>query len=167
MFKELPFMMTLQIGLIGIVVVAGFYLFWKALTRIEEKIDLMLLEKQSQQLFPMDSPAESKGSHSPSQDAMMNAIFSQDMPEEFMIFSSPFQMPPDEEESMDSPPVEIEEIKPEAVEPSDVTITHLGFSKTKLKTMTVDKLKELCQERHLSIEGTKHQLIERLLEGSA
>ena len=164
MFKELPFMMTLQIGLIGIVVVAGFYLIWKALTRIEEKVDLMLLDKQSQQFFPME---ESKASHSPSQDAMMNAIFSEDIPEEgFMIFSSPFQMP-EEEEPMEPPHVEIEEMKPEAVEPSEITITHLGFSKTKLKTMNVDKLKDLCQERHLSTEGTKNQLIERLLEGSA
>jgi len=177
MFKDPQFMITLQIGLIGIVLVAGFYLIWKALTRIEEKVDLLLLDKQSQQFFQNDRSSEQTAeSMVPSADAMMKAIFSEDMedlpeegflnasPEGFMIFSSPFQMPPEEEVIEESEKVQIEEIKPDLTAESDVTITNIGYSKTKLKTMSVDKLKELCNDRQLSTEGTKNQLIQRLLE---
>lgn len=176
MFKDPQFMVTLQIGLIGIVLVAGFYLIWKALTRIEEKVDLMLLDKQSQQFFQTHSSEQTAESAIPSTDAMMKAIFSEDMEEEdflqgkmdsgegFMIFSTPFQMPPEEDVVGDSEKVIIEEMKPDITAESDITITNIGYSKTKLKTMNVDKLKELCQERHLSTDGTKNQLIQRLLE---
>lgn len=179
MFKDPQFMITLQMGLIGIVLVAGFYLIWKALTRIEEKVDLVLLDKQSQQFFQNDRSSEQTAeSMVPSTDAMMKAMFSEDMeelsPEGFVIFSSPFQMPPEEDfrSRMDSREevieesenVQIEEIKPDMTAESDVTITNIGYSKTKLKTMSVDKLKELCHERQLSTEGTKNQLIQRLLE---
>jgi hypothetical protein len=179
MFKDPQFMITLQMGLIGIVLVAGFYLIWKALTRIEEKVDLVLLDKQSQQFFQNDRSSEQTAeSMVPSTDAMMKAMFSEDMeelsPEGFVIFSSPFQMPPEEDfrSRMDSREevieesenVHIEELKPDMTAESDVTITNIGYSKTKLKTMSVDKLKELCHERQLSTEGTKNQLIQRLLE---
>lgn len=187
MLKDPQFMVTLQMGLIGIVLVAGFYLIWKALTRIEEKVDLMLLDKQSQQFFQNDRSSEQTAeSMVPSTDAMMKAMFSEDMedlpeegflnasPEGFVIFSSPFQMPPEEDfrSRMDSREevveesenVHIEELKPDMTAESDVTITNIGYSKTKLKTMSVDKLKELCHERQLSTEGTKNQLIQRLLE---
>ena len=50
----------------------------------------------------------------------------------------------------------------EAPEPSE-TATQ-SFSKSKLHKMNLDKLKEICEERHLSTEGTKQQLIDRLLE---
>ena len=74
MFKDPQFMITLQIGLIGIVLVAGFYLIWKALTRIEEKVDLLLLDKQSQQFFQNDRSSEQTAeSMVPSADAMMKA----------------------------------------------------------------------------------------------
>jgi hypothetical protein len=180
MFKDPQFIITLQMALIGIVLVAGFYLVWKALSRIEEKVDVLLLDKQSQQLFQCypDSKHEEYDQEGescytpPSTDAMMNAIFSEDMGDMsskeggFVIFSSPFQMPTsemEEEVTEESNAVKIEEMKHDITAASDVTISHIGYSKTKLKGMSIDKLKELCEERQLTAEGTKNQLIERLL----
>lgn len=198
MFKDPQFIITLQMALIGIILIAGFYLIWKAVTRIEEKVDVLLLDKQSQQLFgyypdSKDKMIEQDGESNyvySSTDAikrdadddgneLMKAIFDnhnyENEDEEndetpnggFVFFSAPLQMPTSEtndEIINKSADINIEEIKPDITARSDVTISNVGYSKTKLKSMTLDKLKDLCEERQLSAEGTKNELVERLLK---
>lgn len=172
MFKDTQVMITMQLALIGIVLIAGLYLIWKALGRIEEKVDLLLLDKQTHTLFSGKASSETK---EPVQmmdpmnltaDTLMQSIFKDDLIEPqdgFVIFSKPFTV--EENHNGPSKDVVIEEMLTpikEAPEPSE-TATQ-SFSKSKLHKMNLDKLKEICEERHLSTEGTKQQLIDRLLE---
>jgi len=181
---ETSFILTIQLGLIGIVLVAGLYLVWKALGRIEDKVDLLMLENKDdiKSFFNIPTAASGGSASTPgagqigtgivsSQDIRMSSIF-QDNEEqggEFMIFSAPFQM---QDEDPDDPEDEDIDYSDEVdattggvviEDMTDATISHIGYSKTKLKSMSVEKLKELCQERQIPTDGTKTQLIEQLL----
>lgn len=172
MFKDTQVMITMQLALIGIVLIAGLYLIWKALGRIEEKVDLLLLDKQTYSLFsgkPSSDKSDSAHMMDPKDlntDTIMQNLFSDDLGSQqdgFVIFSTPFTV--DESNNSPSKDVVIEEVLTpitEAPEPSETATNH--FSKSKLHKMNLDKLKELCEERRLPTEGTKQQLIERLLE---
>lgn len=171
MFKDTQVMITMQLALIGIVLIAGLYLIWKALGRIEEKIDLLLLDKQTYTLFSGTSSTDKNESTKMldpkdlTTDSLMQSIFNDDLGSQqdgFVIFSTPFTV--QENDNTPSNDVVIEEVlTTKAPEPSE-TATSNHFSKSKLHKMNLDKLKELCEERHISTEGTKQQLIERLLE---
>ena len=173
MFKDTQVMITMQLALIGIVLIAGLYLIWKALGRIGEKVDLLILDKQTHTLFSGKPSMETKepvkmmDPMNLTADTLMQSIFKDDLTEQqdgFVIFSTPFTV--EENEHAPSKDVTIEEISSptkDAPEPSE-TATTQNFSKSKLHKMNLDKLKELCEERQLSTEGTKQQLIDRLLE---
>ena len=173
MFKDTQVMITMQLALIGIVLIAGLYLVWKALGRIEEKVDLLLLDKQTHTLFSGKSPIEKDpiqmmDPQNITADTLMQRIFKEDLGDDnqdgFVIFSRPFTM--DDNQHEPSKDVIIEEVTnhvKEVPEPSEA-MTAPSLSKSKLSKMNLDKLKELCEEKHLSSEGTKQQLIERLLE---
>jgi len=93
------------------------------------------------------------------------------LPEEFMFFTTlhthtPFDIPDGEDHHDQEPPkVTIEEVsvKPEP-EPSEVSEAVGTLSKNKLRLMNLDKLRTICEERGVSSEGTKNQLIERILQ---
>jgi len=172
MFKDTQVMITMQLALIGIVLIAGLYLVWKALGRIEEKVDLLLLDKQTHTLFSGKPSVEKEtvqhmmDPRNLTADNLMQSIFKEDLGDAaqdgFVIFSTPFTV--DDHPNEPSKDVVIEEVTPSsAPEPSE-TMTAPSLSKSKLHKMNLDKLKELCEERHLSTEGTKQQLIDRLLE---
>uniref|UniRef100_A0A6C0CRQ8 SAP domain-containing protein n=1 Tax=viral metagenome TaxID=1070528 RepID=A0A6C0CRQ8_9ZZZZ len=175
MFKDTQIMITMQLALIGIVLIAGLYLVWKALGRIEEKVDLLLLDKQTHTLFSGKPSDEKKAKMMDPQnlmaDTLMQSIFQEDLENDkqdgFVIFSSPFTVDDTQGKNETSKDVIIEDVTTsinEAREPSESMTTTPSLSKSKLHKMNLDKLKELCKERHLSTEGTKQQLIEQLLE---
>jgi hypothetical protein len=174
MFKDTQVMITMQLALIGIVLIAGLYLVWKALGRIEEKVDLLLLDKQTHTLFSGKPLSEKESTQmmdprSLTADTLMQSIFKEDLGDAptqdgFVIFSTPFTVDDAQTQNEVSKDVIIEDVTtPPMPEPSETT-TVPTLSKSKLHKMNLDKLKELCEERHLSTEGTKQQLIERLLE---
>lgn len=175
MFKDTQVMITMQLALIGIVLIAGLYLVWKALGRIEEKVDLLLLDKQTHTLFSgkpvveKESIQQMMDPRNLTTDTLMQSIFKEDLGDAptqdgFVIFSTPFTTVDDVQTQNElSKDVVIEDVTNPAPEPSE-TMTTPTLSKSKLHKMNLDKLKELCEERQLSSEGTKQQLIERLLE---
>lgn len=173
MFKDTQVMITMQLALIGIVLIAGLYLVWKALGRIEEKVDLLLLDKQTHTLFSGKTSVEKESTQmmdprSLTADTLMQSIFKEDLGDAptqdgFVIFSTPFTVDDTQAQNETSKDVIIEDVTTPLPEPSE-TMTSPTLSKSKLHKMNLDKLKELCEERQLSSEGTKQQLIERLLE---
>ena len=50
MFKDTQFIITFQLALIGIVLIGGLFLIWKAITRIEEKVDMIILQQDAKAL---------------------------------------------------------------------------------------------------------------------
>lgn len=160
--KDTTFIITIQLTLIGIVLVAGLYLLWKALARIEEKVDLLLMDKQTQCFFPkeealqpQDLTAEMK------EDEFMKNVFADSLTDNtpsnnggFVFFSSNTY---DNEENES----QVKDVMIEEVSVKDSVVNE--YSKSKLRQMNLEKLKELCISKNLSTEGTKNQLIESLL----
>ena len=160
--KDTSFIITVQLTLIGIVLVAGLYLLWKAAARIEEKVDLLLMDKQTQYLFPKeeDTHISQDLTAQMNQDEFMKNVFSESLTDNqtnnggFVFFSS--NNYDNEESESQVKDVMIEEVSVKESVTND-------YSKSKLRQMNLEKLKELCLSKNLSTEGTKNQLIESLL----
>jgi len=161
--KDTTFITTIQLTLIGIVLVAGLYLLWKALARIEEKVDLLLMDKQSTCFFPkVESNGEPQSfTDEMKQDDFMKNVFGDTLTDNsnngggFVFFSNDDAYDSEENES------EVKDVVIEEVSVKDTNVN--DYSKSKLRQMNIDKLKELCISKNLSTEGTKNQLIESLL----
>lgn len=167
MFKDSQLIMTFQLSLIGIILIGGLFLIWKAISRIEEKIDQLSIQKEcnafnnfKHQLDAAFAPpmTDKEIQESMSKDPLMKDLFSPDMKEDFVMFTCPINITSVEEEKPDES-VKIEEIEKEPSEAMSETL-----SKSKLRSMNLDKLKKLCEEKNLSTEGTKNQLIDRILQ---
>lgn len=160
--KDTSFIITVQLTLIGIVLVAGLYLLWKAAARIEEKVDLLLMDKQTLSLFPKEEETHISQDLTAqmNQDDFMKNVFSETLTDNqannggFVFFSS--NTYDNEESESQVKDVMIEEVSVKESVTND-------YSKSKLRQMNLEKLKELCISKNLSTEGTKNQLIESLL----
>lgn len=157
MFKDTQFMITFQLALIGIVLIFGLFLIWKAITRVEEKIDMIVLQDEA-----------AKGSCCPikifNSDSIMKQLFADENVDadggeevDFVINPTTCFSVPDGDDHYDENSVMIEDVSDA---PTDDVTT---LSKTKLRQMNLDKIKALCEEKGLSTDGTKNQLIEKLL----
>lgn len=170
MFKDSQLIMTFQLSLIGIILIGGLFLIWKAISRIEEKIDQLSIQKECKAFnnfkHQLDAtfapPMTEKDIHdSIAKDPLMKELFNPDIKEDFVMFTCPIDLTSVAEEKEKKPDesVKIEELEKEPSEAVSETI-----SKSKLRSMNIDKLKKLCEEKNLSTEGTKNQLIDRILQ---
>lgn len=198
MFRDPQFVITFQLALIGIVLIGGLFLVWKAISRMEEKVDMILMQQDAKALgafkLQLDNHGVSVQKCDPStsccpmesmmaNDPVMQKLFQEHqeelekeardgevLPEEFMFFTTlhtPFDVPDGEDhrDDQDPPKVTIEEMAPRSEpEPSEVSEAVGTLSKNKLRMMNLDKLRGICEEKGLSSEGTKNQLIERILQ---
>jgi len=60
MFRDPQLIITFQLALIGIVLIGGLFLIWKAVTRIEEKVDMLFtgnLKPEQPFSFELDNDA--------------------------------------------------------------------------------------------------------------
>jgi hypothetical protein len=131
MFKtsDTQFVITFQLALIGIAMIGSLFLIWKAISRVEEKLDSVLFEKKTND-FVFTFPT------APNTD------------------EEPFKVPDGEDHNTT---VTVEEIS--NFEHDDETLT-----RTKLRQMNLDKIKSICEEKGISTDGTKNQLIDKLLQ---
>ena len=170
MFKDSQLIMTFQLSLIGIILIGGLFLIWKAISRIEEKLDQLSIQKEcnafnnfKHQLDAAFAPpmSEKELQESMSKDPLMKDLFSPDMKEDFVMFTCPINLSTvvEEKEKKPDETVKIEEVEKDPSEAMSETL-----SKSKLRSMNLDKLKKLCEEKNLSMEGTKNQLIDRILQ---
>lgn len=176
----------IQLALIGIVVVFGLFFVWRSLHRMEDKLDRFLdgVSKGGSCLPGSNTCAFGwNGEDMPLPDDADEAAAEEFMRTVFgaapggpVMFSAPTN-------SSAKDPVVIEEIAAPAEElhpPQHVPASlqeHVmedhgseadtdlmnPLSKSKLKKMNLDTLKELCKERGLSTEGSKSVLTDRLL----
>ena len=133
--KDTQFVVTFQLALIGIVLIGSLFLIWKAISRVEEKVDMLLFEKKAGEFtfsFPQEAPAAAE------------VPATED--------SEPFKVPDGEDHNT----VTIEDITNFE---EDNTL-----SRTKLRQMNLEKIKALCEEKGISSDGTKNQLIDKLLQ---
>ena len=194
--NNIHLLLQIQIALIGIILVAGLFFLWKALTRVDEKIDLFALQfKKFLATPPPPPPHPQHPQHLQqtlrSQQQFLNPfmqVFDQMMNgENIKIHSEDLEEEDDDEESEEESEAESDAEAAEAdeadeadddedAEESEVvqTITNEEeseenkklsnpLSKGKLHAMRLEDLKVLCSDRHLSTEGHKPDLINRLL----
>lgn len=161
-------MMSVQIAIIGIVVVVGLFVLWRRIARLEERVEalsnMQRLMGGSMAYDNMNEDADdlhARGTtHMPDED-IMAAIF--DMPLSSMkagieeepagvtVVSTTASSTQQKEQ------VAVSDAVPESHDPE----TH-GLSKTKLRKMAIDEIKLMLEARGLPTEGNKATLIDRL-----
>ena len=166
-------MITFQLALIGVVLVGGLFLIWKAMTRVEEKLDMLMFErdtKHTQHFREQLATAFTDPSRMTEvfEEPPVDMVYAEEVPpsppreepsvkgplDQFVMFTSSCPFP-------EKATVQVEEVAP--VPPSEADTSAEPYSKNKLRSMTVDKLKKICEDKKLDSEGTKNQLIDRIL----
>lgn len=218
MNRDPQLLIYIQIALIGIVMVVGFFFIWRSISRLESRIDELSAKTcddinacmlqggcAKESFIPMfckgdlchtgedeeDEDDEDDEDDEAVTDEMKEAeIFSimkncfgdvqlqsvmDDTGASFMIFNTNVHATSEEEEDgkedylKENPKVvlldeDVNKNKKVVEETASIAETDTNeFSKSKLKKMPVDALKELCNSRGLSTEGTKPVLIDRIL----
>jgi hypothetical protein len=193
MFRDPQLIITFQLALIGIVLIGGLFLIWKAVTRIEEKVDMLFtgnLKPEQPFSFELDDDVRG-GDREYNNDIMMQQLFGnleedkqeedkqeEDIQEEDIKEIKEYdesiediQEIREDDESIE----EIEEIKePNSVEEieeieeiDEINVednSTLVLSRNKLRQMRLEQVQRLCIDRNIDSDGTKNQLIEKLLQ---
>lgn len=181
MIRDPTALLNIQIAFMGIVLVVGLFYLWKILKSIETKVDkvTVAVSKLPEQLKSVNSTQPvTGGSVTLEEDAMAQAL----MNEVFgggassPLFLHPFPSMPTaksavvvEEDATVSEAQHDESVvaqkNTDATEDIDThsVVTTSNLSKSKVRKMSVDALREVCKERGLDAEGTKAVLMERVL----
>jgi len=168
MLDQRNMLLTLQISVLGIVVVFGLFWILRSIRRIEDKLQFLTeeiqIEKASNAIWNID-PATVKEA-----EKALESIFENEPSS--VIYTTPFHPQSDKHQIIidddvveeEAPTVEVVEEKVEEVEPSEAdTESENKLSRTKIKKMTLEQLRVACFRNSLSEEGTRKELMERLL----
>ena len=168
MFRDPQLIITFQLALIGIVLIGGLFLIWKAVTRIEEKVDMLFTGNlNSEQPFSFELNNDVReNDREYNNDIMMQQLFGnleEDNQEEDIK-----EIKEDDESIEDIQEIReddesIEEIK-EIDEINVEDNSTLVLSRNKLRQMRLEQVQRLCIDRNIDSDGTKNQLIEKLLQ---
>lgn len=182
MFRDPQLIITFQLALIGIVLIGGLFLIWKAVTRIEEKVDMLFtgnLKPEQPFSFELDNDVIGNDREY-NNDIMMHQLFGnleEDKQEEDKQEEDIKEIKEDNESIEDIQEIReddesIEEIKEsdsiEKIEEIDEINVEdnstLVLSRNKLRQMRLEQVQQLCIDRNIDSDGTKNQLIEKLLQ---
>lgn len=161
MIRDTSLIMQMQLAIMGIVLVGGLFYLWRSCCRMEEKLNVLTNMVKSIKIEPSACNVKNDSASVDAEEAeeFMKQVFGGDDTSaegQFMMF-----VPSAMEETVNKPI--IEEIVDVDQESEAETETTNPLSKSKLKRMNIDTLKDLCHERGLSSEGSKNVLMNRLL----
>jgi len=200
-------MMSVQIAIIGIVVVVGLFVLWRRIARLEERLDALQVQRAMSPPEPAhwskdgdadehaahagaygggynggynhdgDGDGEDSDDHANHADALMAAIF--DLPVDGLgIMEVP--VTPGMTGVADVTEIEAEPSPEPAIVPAtapapamppapadnhapmDADAESHALSKSKLRKLSVDALKDMLHERGLPTDGNKNVLVDRL-----
>ena len=180
MFRDPQLIITFQLALIGIVLIGGLFLIWKAVTRIEEKVDMLFTGNlNSEQPFSFELNNDVReNDREYNNDIMMQQLFGnleednqeEDIKEikEYDESIEDIQEIREDDESIEEikEPNSVEEIE-EIEEIDEINVednSTLVLSRNKLRQMRLEQVQRLCIDRNIDSDGTKNQLIEKLLQ---
>lgn len=164
MLRDSMLLVNIQLAIMGIVVVAGLFYLWRMICRVEKKVDEFIEAMSAHDFFASsDTPVARVVSYGG--DAIQDGCEDDEEADEFMkeVFGDATVVINSQPSFKTMNLVEIEE---EQVAPSEAESTNT-ISKSKIKRMSVDALRDLCKEKGLSTDGTKAALQERLIDASA
>lgn len=177
MFRDPAALLNIQVAFMGIVLVVGLFYLWRMMKGLESKV-----HKLSVSVSKLQDQLESRGAsplasaHTAMQGGMMDAAAEDAMAQAFMseVFGS--GAPPTFMASFGSPKpasvVVLEEaeiasttapIEAEVDHETASVITTSTISKSKVRKMSAETLRDVCKERGLDTEGTRAVLMERVL----
>lgn len=173
MIRDPSALLNIQVAFMGIVLVVGLFFLWKILIRIEGKVEKLstavskmpdtLAQKMPKEVSLQDTDAAAQ--------AFMNEVFGGSSPPLFLHpFAGSGATPSTVVVDEDKVVVE-EEVKTETnAKPVDdvemdnhSVVTTSTLSKSKVRKMSADALREICKERGLDTEGSRAALMERVL----
>ncbi len=159
MNTDASLIVQIQIALIGIILITGLFFVWRALCRIEDKVNNVL---SNSIVYPQSSECKlNLDDPNSAAEALMKEVFGSEEP--IMVFS---EMKHDIENPVPSTNVNTTTIEEIHEDKSEADTESSPLSKNKLHRMDVEKLRELCKEKELPTDGTKKILIERLTSSS-
>ncbi len=167
---DLSNLFNFQLAIIGIVLVAGLFYLWRMIARVEARMDELALAMQhltlnqsaatSMRASETQSPIHITPSTTDQEaEEFMNEVFGSVGKES--IYIPTFTTLVTEEEPTSN--VQIEEIHSSPDAPPSTITEDAPLSKTKLQKMSLDGLKKIAREKLLSSEGTRADLIKRIL----
>lgn len=221
MSRDPMLLLSIQVALLGAVLVGGLFYMWRVMSRLETKIEelaardcssinamsscpmMPVFHRQEDDASPLrghyvevtdddaddaddaddnnKADTEDDTDNEDDADGMMRACFG-DMPIQslldeaaaaFMMFKGAHQEPEGvvlEEIDADEPAKPLNakkapEPEPEHDDGSSMADTEhtANLSRTKLRKMTLDALRDMCEARGLSTDGIKNALVERIL----
>lgn len=174
MIRDTTLLQHIQLALMGIVLVVGLFYIWRSIARLEDRIERLGREccggnaACAKNMYPREN-FQMPMTPDLGADEIMKHVFGGD-DTTFVMYSSPSDIEPTTSAvCIEEIPTVVEEPKDvptrEEDEPSEVGTADQSnpLSKSKLKRMNIDTLKELCKERDLPTDGSKAVLMDRLL----
>jgi hypothetical protein len=159
--SDTSLIMNIELALIGIIVVLGLFYLWRAIGRLENRLNVLSSQVCASATCPMPQhvyppqPDPLTEEEAAEAQAFMDHVFGGFRPE-------PIPAPANvvvEDTSSSSVEATIPAAAPDDAH-SEAESTSL--SKNRLKKLNADQLRELCASAGLSTEGTRAMLIERL-----
>jgi hypothetical protein len=181
MMDKRNLLLTLQLSVLGIVVVFGLFWILRSIRRLEDKLQIVIDEvKMDRAASGMWNPQQCGLPNFKEAEEAMAHLFASD-PE--ILLTSPFapktqsdQVVIEEdvqdvvaEEPKETVPKTIVFPPPKANVQVDESVSELDLegdgklSKTKIKKMSLDQLRLECGKLSLAIDGTRKELMDRLL----
>jgi hypothetical protein len=151
MIRDPMLLVNVQLAIMGIVLVAGLFYLWRMICRVEKRVDDFIQTSKCEcPVVKMQGTQEEHPEISDEEaEAFMKEVFGTANP----LFINT------------QPSVQITE-EPQVAEEIDtqsVATTSGTLSKSKLKRMSLDNLKDICKEKGLSTDGSKTALVDRIL----
>lgn len=169
MLRDSMLLVNIQLAIMGIVLVAGLFYLWRMICRVERKVDDFIAEMEEVRNCATVAGASGAdemimGGTDEAED-FMNEVFG--CPAKAFVITQPqpsfaqattVQIEEEDVATTPAPPASC------AMSEADTTASHSTTSKSKLKRMSAESLRDVCKEKGLATEGTKAVLLERILE---
>lgn len=168
MLRDPTALLNIQVAFMGIVLVVGLFYLWRMMKGVESKVRKLsdVVAKLQEQLEVSGVPATNAAGMSEEDavaQAFMNEVFNGGNAPP--MFLHPFPTAPTSSVVIEEAAPAEEDKKPAPVADDDsVSVaTTSALSKSKVRKMTGEALREICKERGLDTEGTRAILMERVL----
>lgn len=165
MLRDPTALLNIQVAFMGIVLVVGLFYLWRMMKGVESKVRKLsdTVAKLQEQLEVNGVPAQNGGGMTEEDavaQAFMNEVFNGGKPAPMFLHPFPSSSVVIEEAA---PTEEEKKPAPVADDDSASVATTSTLSKSKVRKMTGEALREICKERGLETEGTRAILMERVL----
>lgn len=150
---------NIQIAILGVVLVSAFFYLWRMIGRVEDR-----LERLERRIVQLVAPAPSSFLGPADEDIMEQIFGGAAAPSGDVLVTEeePATAESMAEASPERPSTPVYTASCEITPATDDEVSTTSLSRTKIRKMTVEALRDLCKEKGLSPDGSRAQLMERL-----